>query len=216
MSILTSLARTTALIILSAAAPVAYAENGGLTMIRIPGKNYEIGKYEVTQDDWKAVMGTNPSKFTSCGSSCPVEKVSWNDIQIFLQKLNSKSGKQYRLPTDAEWELACYGNSKTEYCGSNELDAVGWHGNLGLPGDSIGDTTHPVGQKSANVNGLHDMSGNVWEWLSDCWEGDCTKHVVRGGSWNNFPYDMRAANRGKVGAVSRFSSIGFRLARTLQ
>lgn len=83
-------------------------------MVRIPGKNYEMGQYEVTQREWKAVMGNNPSKFGDCGDNCPVERVSWDDIQVFLEKLNAKTGKQYRLPTEAEWEYACYGGSQAK------------------------------------------------------------------------------------------------------
>jgi formylglycine-generating enzyme required for sulfatase activity len=98
-----------------------------IEMIRIPSRNYELGKFEVTQAQWLAVMGNNPSDFTACGNNCPVEQVSWNDIQEFLQKLNAKTGKNYRLPTEAEWEYACYGGTKTEYCGSNDINAVAWY-----------------------------------------------------------------------------------------
>jgi len=178
-------------------------------MVAIPGRNYELGKYEVTQAEWKAVMGSNPSHFTACGDTCPVEKVSWDDIQIFLQKLNAKSGRQYRLPSEAEWEYACYGGSQTEYCGSNSVDAVAWYK------DNSNSTTHPAGQKQANGYGLYDMSGNVWEWQSDCWEGDCAKRVVRGGSWDVTASGARAALRGGYGSALRDYDFGFRLARTL-
>lgn len=90
----------------------------GPVMVRIPGKNYEIGKYEVTQAEWRAVMGSNPSKHINC-DKCPVEQVSWNDIQTFIQKLNANTRKLYRLPTESEWEYACYAGSQTEYCGGN-------------------------------------------------------------------------------------------------
>ena len=181
-------------------------------MVRIPGKNYELGKYEVTQKEWRDIMGDNPSYsyFThQCGDDCPVEQVSWNDIQPFLQKLNTKTGKQYRLPTEAEWEYACYGGNQTEYCGGNDIDAVAWYdGNSGRQ-------THPVGQKQANSYGLYDMSGNVWELMSDCWEGDCSKRVLRGGSSYSGPQDVRADYRSRSDSAIRFFDQGFRLARTL-
>ena len=178
-------------------------------MVTIPGKNYEIGKYDVTQAEWAGVMGSNPSDFSNCGDTCPVEEVSWNDIQEFLQKLNEKTGKQYRLPTEAEWEYACYGGSLTEYCGSNDIDSVAWYN-----GNS-NNTTHPVGQKQANGYGLYDMSGNVWQWMSDCYEGDCGRRVLRGGSWINSPQIVRAAYRDGGEPSVRLNVDGFRLARTL-
>jgi formylglycine-generating enzyme required for sulfatase activity len=186
----------------------------GPAMVRIPGKNYEIGKYDVTQAEWKAVMGSNPSHFTNCGDTCPVEQVSWDDAQAFIQKLNTKTGRQYRLPTEAEWEYACYGGKQTEYCGSDDIDSVAWHGAVFGSGNSNG-TTHPVGQKQANAYGLYDMSGNVNEWMSDCYEGDCAKRVLRGGSWNYNPRSVRAAARNWNDHTSRDFSYGFRLSRTL-
>ena len=178
-------------------------------MVRIPGKNYEMGKYEVTQAEWEAVMGSNPSSFK--GANLPVEMVSWNDIQEFLTKLNQKTGKQYRLPKEAEWEYACYGGSQTEYCGSNDINAVAWYG-----GNS-GNKTHPVGQKQANGYGLYDMSGNVWEWMDDCYNAsDCSAgRVVRGGSWDGYPQLVRVALRIRVDSAGWIINIGFRLARTL-
>lgn len=176
-------------------------------MIAIPGKNYEMGKYEVTQGEWEAVMGSNPSKFASCGDNCPVEQVSWNDIQEFLQKLNQNTGKQFRLPTAAEWEYAGYGGSQTEYCGSNDINSVAWYG------ENSNNTTHPVGQKQANGYGLYDMSGNVWEWCQDEYNG---MRYSGGGSWrNHYPDDLRVAVRNKGGPAARADFLGFRLARTL-
>ena len=193
-----------------AAAAAEQAKQQGIpAMIAIPGKNYEIGKYEVTQKEWQAVMGNNPSGFSSCGGNCPVEQVSWNDIQEYLTKLNQKTGKQYRLPSEAEWEYACYGGSQSEYCGGGNIDAVAWY-----VGNS-GGKTHPVGQKQANGYGLYDMSGNVFEWMEECWEGDCTKRVLRGGSWYVSAQYVRAARRGRGEPAERYSSFGFRLARTL-
>ncbi len=196
-------------------------------MVRIPGKNFEIGKYEVTQGEWRAVMGNNPSHFGSCGDTCPVENVSWNDAQAYIQKLNAGTGKQYRLPTEAEWEYACYGGSQTEYCGGDDVDSVAWHG--GFFGGNSGEQTHPVGQKQANGYGLYDMSGNVWEWVEDsyhdsysgaptdgtAWGGDGAKRVLRGGSWYGGPQDARAADRDRGEPAGRSFSFGFRLARML-
>jgi Sulfatase-modifying factor enzyme 1 len=184
-------------------------EAKGPAMIRIPGKNYEIGKYDVTQAEWKAVMGSNPSHFTNCGDTCPVEQVSWDDAQAFIQKLNTKTGRQHRLPTEAEWEYACYGGSQTEYCGGNDINSVAWYS------ENSNKTTHPVGQKQANGYGLYDMSGNVWEWMSDCYNGDCAQRVLRGGSWNFKPQNVRAAYRLRDEPAIRYSNLGFRIARTL-
>jgi formylglycine-generating enzyme required for sulfatase activity len=178
-------------------------------MVRIPNTNYEMGKYEVTQGQWKAVMGSNPSKFVDCGDTCPVEQVSWNDIQEFLRKLNAQTGKNYRLPTESEWQTACLAGSQTEYCGGNDLNAVAWYI------DNSGSTPHPVGQKQPNAYGLYDMSGNVWEWMQDCWDSSCGARVLRGGSWNNNSLYLRAANRDSGGPSNRGYDSGFRLARTL-
>jgi formylglycine-generating enzyme required for sulfatase activity len=199
------------LAVVSNSAIAENAEASGPAMVRIPDRNYEIGKTEVTQAEWRAVMGTNPSGFPSCGDNCPVERVSWNDAQEFIQKLNAKTGKQYRLPTEAEWEYACYGGSQSEYCGGNDLDAVAW-----TSANSNGQT-HPVGQKQANGYGLYDMTGNVWEWMNNCWEegeGNCAKRMLRGGSWLNFPQLARIVPRGRLDTAKR-DDVGFRLARTL-
>ncbi|MEN6422232.1 MAG: formylglycine-generating enzyme family protein [Smithella sp.] len=157
--------------------------------------NFYMGKYEVTQGQWQQIMGNNPSHFSSCGDNCPVEKVSWNDVQDFIRRLNSQTGKNYRLPTEAEWEYAARSGGKSEqYSGGADVDSVAWYdGNSGRK-------THPVGQKKPNGLGLHDMSGNVWEWCQD-WYSDKyysqsnrdnpsgpssgSNRVLRGGSWFN-------------------------------
>ncbi|MBR0324280.1 MAG: SUMF1/EgtB/PvdO family nonheme iron enzyme, partial [Bacteroidales bacterium] len=120
---------------------------------------FYIGKYEVTQAEWKAVMGTNPSRHK--GDNLPVENVTWFDCQEFIRKLNELTGKQFRLPTEAEWEYAARGGKHSygaKYAGDNDIDNVAWYG------DNSNNTTHPVGLKRPNELGLYDMTGNVQEW----------------------------------------------------
>ena len=127
--------------------------------------NYYVGKYEVTQALWQAVMGSNPSKFK--GADLPVEQVSWNDCQDFVSKLNAMTGKRFRLPTEAEWEYAARGGKKSrgyQYSGSNTLGDVAWYG------DNSGSKTHAVGTKQPNELGIYDMTGNVWEWCQDWYD----------------------------------------------
>jgi formylglycine-generating enzyme required for sulfatase activity len=132
-------------------------------------KGYYIGKYVVTQAQWKTVMGNNPSCFQ--GDNLPVEQVSWDDVQTFIAKLNQMTGKNYRLPTEAEWEYAGRGGSQSahyKYSGSNNINDVAWYG--AYSGGNSGESTHPVGIKQPNEFGIYDMSGNVWEYCSD-WYG---------------------------------------------
>ena len=204
-----SIASALAILLLPILAHAADAGTDGPAMVRIPGKNYEIGKYEVSQGEWRAVMGSNPSYFGKCGDTCPVERVSWNDAQEFIKKLNARTGKHYRLPSKAEWEYACYGGRQSKYCGGDDLDTLGWF-------DENSSGTHPVGQKQANGYGLYDMSGNVFEWVSDCYEGSCTKHVLCGGAWsNNAQLALTSFNPGVDSTFRLGSNFGFRLARTL-
>lgn len=131
---------------------------------RVTLKSFALGRTEVTQAQWQAVMGGNPSKFIGeCGNNCPVEYVNWEDAQEFVRRLNAKTGKVYRLPSEAEWEYACRAGGRDEYCGGNNLDAVGWY-----RGNSSG-KTQAVAGKQANAWGLYDMNGNVWELTQDCW-----------------------------------------------
>ena len=185
---------------------------------------FRIGKYEMTQGQWQKIMGNNPSLFSRCGSNCPVEQVSWNDVQQFIGKLNSQSGKSYRLPTEAEWEYAARSGGKREkYSGGDTVDAVAWY-----DGNS-GSQTHPVGQKQPNGLGLYDMSGNVWEWVSD-WYGTYVSdrqqnpqgastgsiRVFRGGGWNDAPSYVRASYRFNFVPGFRFFNLGFRLVAPVQ
>jgi len=171
----------------------------------IPGKDFEMGKYEVTQAEWVSVMGSNPSKFNTCGDNCPVEKVSYNDVQTYIQKLNAVTGKKFRLPTEEEWEYACLGGKQSEFCGSDDPDAVAWSEAGG------NDKTHPVGQKQANGYGLYDMSGNVMEWTSGCWEGNCVYRLSRGGSWLTTSKNTKVSYRIRYATMVRNSSGGFRV-----
>jgi formylglycine-generating enzyme required for sulfatase activity len=188
--------------------------------------NFSIGKYEVTQAQWKAVTGTNPSKFIGC-DNCPVEQVSWNDIQDFFHKLNELTGKKYRLPTEAEWEYAARGGihrKSYKYSGSDSLSVVAWYD------DNSGSTPHPVGQKSPNELGLYDMSGNVWEWCSDKFEigsysmnSDIdeqahsieSERVIRGGSYINIESGCEVFYRSSGSITDRFNNLGFRVVYSL-
>ena len=182
-----------------------------------------LGKHEVTQAEWQRVMGSNPSRFDECGPTCPVEDVSWNDAQEFIGRLNARGGgNRYRLPTEAEWEYAARAGTTGDRYGN--VDAIGWNG------DNSGRRTHPVGQKGPNGWGLHDMLGNVSEWVEDCWHdsyrgaptdgtawttgGDCNRRVLRGGSWVISPWTLRAAFRDGRDVGDRGIDVGFRVART--
>ncbi len=188
---------------------------------RVTVSDFKLGKYEVTQAQWNKIMGSNPSKFSNC-DECPVEQVSWDDIQAFLRKLNFQTGKNYRLPSEAEWEYASRGGNKSggyKYAGSNTIDDVAWFT------ENAGSKTHPVGGKRPNELGLYDMSGNVYEWCQD-WFGNYSSgsqnnpsgastgshRVNRGGGWDGPARDCRVSNRGYDAPASRFYNLGFRLA----
>ena len=190
-----------------------------LTRVRI-SRGYWLGKYEVTQGQWQAVMGSNPSEFDECGPNCPVENVLWDDVQEFIRKLNARAGgNRYRLPTEAEWEYAARAGTTGDRYGN--LDAIAWYE------DNSGRRTHPVGRKAPNAWGLHDMLGNVWEWVED-WYGDYPGGTVtdptgsgsgwvrmlRGGSWVNIAGYCRASDRTLILPGDRLSYLGFRLLRT--
>ena len=190
--------------------------------------SYSIGETEVTQALWQAVMGSNPSIFS--GSNKPIEKVSWNDCQDFISKLNAITGENFRLPTEAEWEYAARGGNKSrgyKYAGSNTLGNVAWYWD-NIPSqssDTSGYGTQNVATKQANELGLYDMSGNVWEWCSD-WYGDYSSgsqtnptgpssgdgRVKRGGCWINRARYCRVSDRSGDAPACRGDYLGFRLA----
>jgi len=179
-----------------------------------------MGKYEVTQGQWQKLMGNNPARFQS-GDSYPVEQVSWNQIQTFLEKLNKTSNASFRLPTEAEWEYAARSKRVSlSFSGGNDADGLAWHG-----GNS-GGKTHKVGTRKPNDFGLYDMSGNVWEWCSDWYykgyysvsprrnpKGPPTgkNRVVRGGSWEDGPFYLRVSSRNYSAPDDRDGYLGFRL-----
>ena len=213
----------------------------------IISETFYIGKSEVTQGLWQEVMGFNPSAFVGCGADCPVEQVSWCDAVAFANALSKREGLSpaysglpdcretegasvqwlrsslgYRLPTETEWEVAARGGEDHLFSGASTLDTVGWFG------DNSQDTPHPVCQKQANLYGLCDMSGNVWEW---CWDytGEYptgpvtdptgptagTTRIDRGGSWYDFnDGGARVSYRGRDTATYHSYYLGFRLART--
>ena len=187
-------------------------------------KPFYMQTTEVSQRQWEMVMGDNPSRFKECGDDCPVEKVSWDDTQKFISKLNQMEGtNKYRLPTEAEWEYACRAGTATVFSFGNEVDKLGeyaWYWD-----NSVG-KTKPVGKRQPNAWGLYDMHGNVWEWCQD-WYGDYPSNsvadpkgpdngrnrVLRGGSWGGNAWSLRSAFRSRHDHDLRYYDIGFRVAR---
>ena len=182
--------------------------------------DYYIGKYEVTQALWKAVMGDNPSKFK--GENLPVEQVSWNDCQIFIGKLNNITGKTFRLPTEAEWEYAARGGKKSKgyrFSGSKDPYEVAWYIS------NSENKSHPIGSRQANELNIYDMSGNVSEWCQDTYSkyektsqinpigaSNELNRVIRGGSWIDNGWHCHSSDRGAQSPDWSHSSLGFRLA----
>jgi formylglycine-generating enzyme required for sulfatase activity len=187
-------------------------------------KSFKMSKFDVTQKEWKAIMGTTPSgKYCA---DCPVVNVTWFDVQMFINKLNQLSDKNYRLPNEAEWEYAAKGGNKGHgyiYSGANEANEVAWY-------DSVRTKEiRPVGGKKANELGIFDLSGDVWQWCTDWFDEKyyanspsngptgpsvATKEkVVRGGSWWGPRRDCRAANRDKFPPESKDDDVGFRIVR---
>jgi formylglycine-generating enzyme required for sulfatase activity len=202
-------------------------EGTELPIHRVKLSTFFIGKYEVTQREWQAVMGSNPSRY-KC-DDCPVDGVSWNEAQEYIRKLNKLTGESFRLPIEAEWEYAARGGQKRRgnaYAGSASLSSVGWYkDNCGKP--------HPVGQKHPNELGIYDMSGNIWEWCAD-WYGssyyaDCkskgtlsnpigpgtgVRRILRGGSFGNLAVHCQVDFRLRSTPNDKDEFKGFRLARS--
>jgi formylglycine-generating enzyme required for sulfatase activity len=223
---------------------------------------FEIGRTEVTQAQWEAVMSdvtlestetglwqrakafvrrlrtnNNPSGFRSCGPACPVERMSWNDAQLFIEHLNKQTGRTYRLPTEAEWEYAARAGTAGNFAWGEQITPAqaNYNGTIAYNGGALGEyrqITVRADAFAANAFGLYNVSGNVWEWTVDCWNpgyqnapndgsawlsGDCSQHVMRGGSWIDNPAKLRSASRNKdiPGPSIRDSYAGFRLARSL-
>jgi len=203
-------------------------------MVELPGLGIALGKYEVTVGQYRQFVaatgratredcyGFNPqtekvikgqswrSPGFDQGDDHPVVCVSWEDATAYTAWLSDRTAQDYRLPSEEEWQTACLAGGDMTYCGGESVDAVAWYR------DNAGRRTHPVGRKQPNGWGVYDMSGNVWEWTTSCWEGDCRKRVVRGGSWGDEPADVRAANRYGVDSGDAGGSNGFRVARTLR
>ncbi|BBG58043.1 hypothetical protein MaLMM01_gp037 [uncultured phage] len=170
-----------------------------IEVVKVPDASFAIGKYPVTQEQYQAVMGVNPSHFQGNPQN-PVEQVSYNDAIAFCQELSRITGKNYRLPTESEWEYACRAGTTTGYYFGDDRRQLGdyaWYF------DNSQGTTHPVGLKLPNAFGLYDMHGNVWEW--------CEEGFMRGGSWGNYPAYCRSATRGNVNRRDSLNTLGFRV-----
>ncbi|GAA4828144.1 formylglycine-generating enzyme family protein [Algivirga pacifica] len=191
-------------------------------------KDYYLSKYEVTQTLWETIMEYNPSSFNGC-ADCPVENISWEEVLLFIEKLNALTGMDYRLPTEAEWEYAAIGAKKERgytYAGSDQLVNVAWYTQ-----NSFG-RTHPVGMKMSNSLGLHDMSGNVYEWCNDWYKKGYYKRwsarknpqgprkgkykVCRGGSWYSGDEYEHVQARNYLRTDIKYKNVGFRLARSVK
>jgi formylglycine-generating enzyme required for sulfatase activity len=229
----------------SGSPPKSFRSQQGIEMVYIPpgkfmmGSNHDwekpvhevtisqpfyMGKYEVTQGQWQTVMGSNPSSFKG-DDNLPVERVSWDDAQEFINKLNEiNDGYTYRLPSEAEWEYACRAGTTGGYYARN-VDDIGWYK------DNSGKKTHAVGSKQPNAFGLFDMSGNVWEWCRDWWVdiegapadgsarlsgGEQKYRLFRGGSWSNDASNLHSAYRNRTSPAIRVNDIGFRVVAVLR
>jgi sulfatase modifying factor 1 len=197
---------------------------------RVNVSSYYIGKYEVTLGQWRHIMGIKPPAYTGVDygnkdcDNCPVVKVSWEDIQEYIKRLNAKTGKKYRLPTETEWEFAAKGGKYSKgykYSGSNKINEVAWYG-------KEKGSTHPVGKKIANELGIFDLTGNAMEWCEDWYgedyykktvdeinpKGPATgqKRILRGGSYFDDDVVCRSVYRSRLEPTARQWNIGFRLA----
>ncbi len=194
------------------------------------GYSFAVGKYEVTQAEWEAMMGNNPSEFK--GARKPVETVTWDEAKSFVKKLSEQTGKEYRLLSESEWEYMARAGSTTEYPWGDEIDSSKAKY---VSEDGSVESTVSVGSYSANAFGVYNTVGNVHEWVEDCWheiykdapidgsawlsenEGNCKERVLRGGSRSSYAYpgQLRSAVRDGFNATARDTSTGFRIARTL-
>jgi len=190
---------------------------------RVNIQSFAIGKYEVTQEQWYSVMGNNPSK--NRGRTLPVENISWDDAQLFVQKLSQKTGVKYRLPSEAEWEYAARAGTTTQYFWGDDVNQAkdySWYSGNSFRNSQL------VGSKKPNRFGLFDMVGNVWEWTQDCFNkyssnaptyqrpwisGDCSWRVLRGGSWSSEVFFLHSAFRDSSSVGGNYSDNGLRIAR---
>ena len=191
-------------------------------------RSFLMGATEVTQIQWSTVMGRNPSQFASCGDSCPVENVSWRNVQRFIAKLNQKTGQKYRLPSEAEWEYAARAGTTTRWSFGNDASKLrnyAWYAANSL------NKTQEVALNLPNPFGLYDIYGNVWEWTQDCYNpsyagapadgsawtvGSCEYRVIRGGGWVDASSEVRSSTRNGFDSSSNENPVtGFRLARDL-
>ncbi len=188
--------------------------------------SFAIGRFEVTQSEWMALMTSNPSVHR--GDALPVENISWDEAKTFVRRLAERTGKRYRLPTEAEWEYAARAGSERHFHFGDDPASLPDHAWFR---DNASGGTHPVGTRKPNAFGLYDMLGNVWERTEDCWQphyegapddgsawldGDCELRVVRGGSWVNLPQFLRSAARFRYSTTSRYEFVGLRIARDLE
>jgi formylglycine-generating enzyme required for sulfatase activity len=207
-------------------------DEGPQRRVAVPA--FLLGRTEVTQGQWKAVIGRNPSHFKRCGDDCPVESVSWHDVQAFVRKLSQATGRPYRLPSEAEWEYAARAGTTTAFSTGFTVTAAqaNFNGTGTYDGSAPGAYRRaplPVGSFEPNAFGLCDMHGNVWEWVQDryhrsyygapadagAWEpaDHGPRRVLRGGSWADAPEALRSAFRGVLAPEVRLSGVGFRIAR---
>lgn len=185
-------------------------------MVPVPGQNFAIGKFAVTFDEWDACVsdggcnGYRPKDNGWGRGNRPAFNVSWNDVQTYLHWLSGKTGKDYRLPAEKEWEIATRAGSTTKYYWGDDVGKN--NANCNGCGSKWVRITSPVGSFKPNAYGFYDMLGNVWQWTDGCWDGDCSRRVLRGGSWFYFPIVMEIATQNGAEVSNRNYDIGFRVA----